>query len=135
MAAAEHRSTSRYLMRVPLRFQLVARYSKKEQVVESLNLSLYGASFLTDLPVREGQGVKLWVRMPGQIVNRREAEWCITGRVTHVGRPHITGGRFAVGVQFLYYETADSEEMPSYAAQALGEAKTRILPHPLRPAE
>ena len=77
-----------------------------ERQEESLNLSQHGVYFATESPLREGETVEIFFKMPEEITSQPSTEWRCTGHVVRVERVNSEAGKLGVGVRFDCYEVA-----------------------------
>jgi len=60
----------RYLVRIPLRFRLLASPEMPEEIAESLNLSARGVSFATRFPLAVGTPIQLSLKVPEEVTGK-----------------------------------------------------------------
>ena len=60
----------RYLVRIPLRFRLLASPEMPEEIAESLNLSARGVSFATRFPLALGTPIQLSLKVPEEVTGK-----------------------------------------------------------------
>jgi hypothetical protein len=104
MKADERRYTPRFRIRIPLRIRTTDSPESQPQAVESFDVSMRGVYFPTDLPLRVGSPIQLFLRMPEEIVGKLLPEWCCTCRVVRVEPPKPHSAVCGVGVEIQYYE-------------------------------
>ena len=90
-----------------------------------MNLSQRGVFFATDSPIREGETVEIFLKMPEELTDEPTTEWRCTGHVVRVGRVDSAHGTMGVGVQFDCYEVARAEL--STTALATGPGQRDLL--------
>jgi len=73
MTRTERRLAERFSLKIPLRIR-IAKSAALEHTVESLNVSIRGISFVTDLPVCKGTPVQLDFEMPEEITHKPTSE-------------------------------------------------------------
>ena len=103
MTRTERRIAERFGLKIPLRVR-IAKPAALEDIVESLNVSTRGISFLTDLPLCKGMPVHLAFEMPEEVTHKPASEWRCTGHVVHVQPKSSPQGATYVGVGFDCYE-------------------------------
>ncbi len=100
----------RYLIRIPLRFRLLASPEMPEQIAESLNLSARGVSFATRFPLAVGTPIQLYLKVPEEVTGKPSSEWCCRGQVIHTRPVESNPGTLLVGVMIVYYEVVKVAE-------------------------
>src|SRR5713226_2902386 len=100
----------RYLIRIPLRFRLLASPEMPDQIAESMNLSARGVSFATRFPLAVGTPIQLYLKVPEEVTGRPSSEWCCRGQVIHARPIESNPGTQLVGVTIVYYELVDVAE-------------------------
>ena len=120
MPGSDRRAAPRFRISIPLHFQL-ARSSEPECAVETLDVSSRGVRLETHAPPHLGTILLMRLRLPEMIVGWRAPEWHITGHVVHV-ESSAEDGKYSVGVQFHYYETAVPQR-GRWIAEAGGDAR------------
>ena len=103
MTRTERRIAERFGLKIPLRVR-IAKPAALEEIVESLNVSTRGISFVTDLPLCKGTPVHIAFEMPEEITHKPTSEWRCTGHVVHVQPNCSPQGATCVGVRFDCYE-------------------------------
>src|SRR6267143_473741 len=93
----------RYLVRIPLRFRLLASPEMPDQIAESLNLSARGVSFATRFPLDVGTPIQLYLKVPKEITGKPSPEWRCRGQVIHTRPIESNPGMLLVGVLIVYY--------------------------------
>lgn len=104
MPSSDRRGAPRFRISIPLYFRL-PKSSEPECAAETLDISARGACLETDTPPRVGAILVVRLRLPEMIMGWRVPEWRITAHVVHV-EASVEPGKYGVGVQFHYYETA-----------------------------
>jgi PilZ domain len=99
----EHRRAKRLIMRVSMRVRALDRSFQKEETVTSMNISLRGVYFPTELKLQEGSDVEVRLKMPEEIIAGQATEWTFTARVVHLETLGGFNKKSGVGVHFLYY--------------------------------
>jgi hypothetical protein len=117
MPASDRRAAPRFRISVPVHFEST-KSSDPERTAETLDISSRGVLMETDAPPGVGAIVHIRVRLPEMIMGSRVPEWRITGHVVHVECG--TEGKFGVGVQFHYYETAAAPREETLGVSAAG---------------
>ena len=103
MNTTERRTTTRLLLRIPLRFRPITNPASPEQRAESLNISQRGVYFATEFPPQAGTPVELLLKMPSELTGKTPAEIRCTARVVHVEPNTFVDGRAGVGVEIERY--------------------------------
>jgi hypothetical protein len=109
MIADDRRYTQRLKLRIPLRICSGHYSDAPPQAVESSDISARGFYFLTDLPLRVGSPLQVFLRMPREIAGKPSPEWCCTCRVVRVDQDKSDQGKreqgnTGIGVEIQYYE-------------------------------
>lgn len=107
MMDCERRYTQRYVMRVPFAFQPVAPVKLAVCSGEIIDISAHGMRFSTYSAVASGTTVKLFLKLPRDVIGRPSPAWRWLGKVVHV-RSRATGG-VEMGVQFIACEGQGQE--------------------------
>jgi len=102
MKVSDRRLSRRQSLRIPLLVR-IAKSTAPERRVESANLSKSGIYFATDLPLREGSVVQLFLKMPAKIVGK-SMEMRYTGHVVRFQPISSLPKMLGVGVQFDCYQ-------------------------------
>jgi hypothetical protein len=97
MNPSNRRAEARLDVRMPIRFRPITQPPSPEQSAESVNISHHGLCFTTTCPLRVGEEVEIYLRMPRELSqNVVRVRW--NARVVHV---HANGqaGKSGVGVR------------------------------------
>ena len=108
-SARERRLVLRREVRTPLRIR-VCKSNGPEREAESVNLSEHGVYFTMDSPLREGEVIEVFLRMPEEVIGDEADEWKCTGRVVRVERSRSSPGKLGFGVRFDCYEVSRGEQ-------------------------
>ncbi len=109
MQSVERRMAPRFILKVPLLFCPSNTSAAREYKTESMNISICGTCFVTDLPVSVGQEVQVVLAMPEGLTGKPAMQSRYTGRVVYVQAKGFPWGRSRVGVHFHYYEVERPE--------------------------
>ena len=102
MSSSNRRAEARLDVRMPIRFRPITNPPSPEQSAESVNISEHGLLFSTNCPLRVGEEVEIYLRMPQELSqNLIQVRW--NARVVHV-EPDRTAGRNGIGVRVETYE-------------------------------
>lgn len=96
----------RFLPRASPQIPLRLRYPRKEGrecVCQLINLSMHGAYFSTDLTLKVGELVDVFVEIPEEMSGKETAEHHFVAKVIHLQEDRPVAGKTGVGVKFLYY--------------------------------
>jgi len=103
MNGTERRLADRFSLKIPLQVRIL-KSAIQEHEAESLNVSIRGIYFRTDLPLREGTPVHLIFEMPQDVTRKPASQWRCTGHVVHVQPSSVPHDGIYVGVAFDCYE-------------------------------
>lgn len=112
MTAPERRSGPRFIMRIPIRFRLSKPQKSAEISAETMNISRCGIYFSTDQVLEKNAVVQILMKLPREVTLGYTKKCLVTGRIAHVQAHGAPGGKWGVGVHFLYYELAESPAAP-----------------------
>lgn len=99
----ERRISPRYDIATALRIR-VWNSRAPEELVKSINLSNRGILFATNSIFREGEAVRVLLKMPLEVSGEPAREWLCTGLVVRVQSLDGPQGKLRVGVRFDCYE-------------------------------
>jgi PilZ domain len=108
IASSDRRLSRRLRFKTPLRLR-IWKSATPERRTEPLNLPQNGVYFATDSPIREGETVEIFLKMPEEITDEPTTEWRCTGHVVRVERVDLARGTLGVGVQFDDYKVSRAE--------------------------
>jgi hypothetical protein len=97
------RTTPRFNLKIPIRIRRLDEMGSAEHTVMSSNVSAGGAFFSTDLQLALGTPVRVYFRLPDQIVGMSVPRWCCEGRVIHVHPCGRSRKELEVGISFQMY--------------------------------
>jgi PilZ domain len=101
MSPSNRRTETRIDVRMPIRFRPITTPPSAEQSAESVNISEHGLLFWTTCPLRVGEEVEIYLRMPRELShNLIQVRW--NARVVHV-EPNGIAGKHGVGVRVETY--------------------------------
>lgn len=95
----DRRSTQRHGLRISLRLRIWGS-SAPEHKAESVDFSERGALVETDLPLRIGSVVDLYLKLPEEITGQPTTEWRCRGRVVRIVPEILLNRPLRVGVHF-----------------------------------
>ncbi|HLK06120.1 MAG TPA: PilZ domain-containing protein [Candidatus Acidoferrum sp.] len=98
----DRRLAERHSVRMPLQLRLRAS-DKREEKVETVNVSRRGVFFITELPLDKGTALDVLLEMPEDVSGVRPAQWICLGHVARVVPSFGAGGKRGVGVEFDFY--------------------------------
>ena len=108
MSSSNRRVEMRIDVRMPIRFRPITNPPSAEQSAESLNISEHGLFFWTSCPLRVGEEVEIYLRMPPELSKKLvQVRWNV--RVVHV-EPNRTAGKNGVGVRVETYAAVVERE-------------------------
>lgn len=99
MGTSERRTTHRLNLHVALRVHL----RNVEHLATSVNVSINGLYFITQLPLLVGEAIEVLVAIPRRITGEKARKRRFTARITHVESQCMPQGCSGVGVHLLYY--------------------------------
>jgi PilZ domain len=101
MDSPNRRAETRFEVRMPIRFRPITNPPSPEQSAESFNVSKHGLFFATNCPLRVGEQVEIYLRMPREISsNPVQMRW--SARVVRI-EPDGMVGKQGVGVRVESY--------------------------------
>ena len=101
MSSSNRRREDRIDVRMPIRFRPITNPPSAEQSAESVNISEHGLLFSTNCPLRVGEEVEIYLRMPRELSQSLvQVRW--NARVVHV-EPNGSAGKRGVGVRVEAY--------------------------------
>jgi c-di-GMP-binding flagellar brake protein YcgR len=93
---ADRRTEPRIDVRIPIRFRPITEPASAEQSAESVNISRHGLCFFTTRPLRVGEEVEIYLRMPRELSQDVvQVRW--NARVVHI-EPNVPANKIGVGV-------------------------------------
>ena len=97
MSSSNRRAEARIDVRMPIRFRPITEPPSPEQSAESVNISQHGLCFTTTCPLRVGEEVEIYLRMPRELSHDViQVRW--NARVVHIVPNGLTG-KTGVGVR------------------------------------
>jgi c-di-GMP-binding flagellar brake protein YcgR len=97
MNSINRRAETRIDVRMPIRFRPITNPPSAEQSAESVNISQHGMCFWTSCPLRVGEEVEIYLRMPRELSqNLIQVRW--NARVVHI-EPNGSAGKAGIGVR------------------------------------
>lgn len=108
MEECERRHAHRYAMRIPLAFRPVKPEGFRRCSGEIINISTDGVRFITDTAVSTGATIKVYLRLPRDVISRPSPEWEWMGNVVDV--KSLGNKSFELGVRFLACDISRLEE-------------------------
>lgn len=121
---AINRSMPRFNLKIPIRIRKLDEMGAAEYTVVSSNVSAGGVYFASELRFRLGALVRVYFRIPEQIVGKPVPRWCCEGRVIHVYSNGHKGNAVGAGIEFQLYNPltssrleATGEQLPMRASQ------------------
>jgi c-di-GMP-binding flagellar brake protein YcgR len=101
MSSSNRRNEARIDVRMPIRFRPITNPPSAEHSAESVNISEHGLCFSTNCPLRVGEEVEIYLRMPRELSqNLVQMRW--NARVVHI-EPNGVAGKNGVGVRVEAY--------------------------------
>ena len=124
MRENDRRFRQRFYVRVQLKIRNLDSPDLTEQQVESSNISGRGVYFSTDLPLKIGARVEMFLTMPVEIAGKDPRLWRCTGRVVRLQPRSPSQPKAGNGVEIHYYEVLDK------ARAAATDPRSRRTPLP-----
>jgi hypothetical protein len=94
---SDRRTEPRIDVRMPIRFRPITEPASAEQSAESVNISRHGLCFSTTHPLRIGEEVEIYLRMPRELSQDVvQVRW--NARVVHI-EPNPPESKIGVGVR------------------------------------
>jgi Tfp pilus assembly protein PilZ len=101
MSSMNRRAESRVDVRLPIRFRSITNPASPEQSAEAVNISEHGLLFSTNCPLRVGEEVEIYLRLPRELSQKPgQVRW--NARVVHV-EPNQGVRKHGVGVRVETY--------------------------------
>ena len=110
MDAQERRRETRVDVHIPLRFRPLENTNVPEQKAETENVSQLGVYFTTDVPLRVGAMLVLWMTMPTQVTEKEPRDVRCLARVVHVEPTGRLVRKVGVGLRIEQYAAAAKTE-------------------------
>jgi hypothetical protein len=121
---ANHRSTPRFNLKIPVRIRRLDEMGSTEYTVVSSNVSAGGVYFASELQLKVGTPVRVFFRIPEQLFGKPAARWCCEGRVIHTHSNGNPGNELGTGISFQMYTLltparleATGERLPMRASE------------------
>ena len=105
MRQPERRFLPRISIQVPMRFRRAVK-AGPERACQTINVSMLGAYFHTDVEPDVGELVQVFIAIPKEVSGKPTARYRFTARVIHVEESPETG-KVGVGVNFYSYERVE----------------------------
>ncbi len=121
MNNADRRSSSRYPVKIPIRFRAVDSNKEPEGYTgETTNISRTGVFFVTKVPLELGSSVQLSLRVPRELSGRAKSEVQCVGRIVRM--ECWPDGSIGYGTRIDLRQTASAVAvaMVNEAAEAVG---------------
>jgi hypothetical protein len=99
----KRRNTLRFNLRIPVRLQRLDLLDSMEHTIVSSNISEGGVYFETEVPLKVGTPVRIFLNMPMWVSGRTSARRCYEGIVMHTDRNREPGKVRGIGVAFHFY--------------------------------
>ena len=103
----DRRLTHRHSLRIPVRLRDWGS-SSPDRSGESIDISERGALVRTDLPLRAGALIDLWLKLPEEITGQPTTEWRCKGRVVRINDTPSLSYPSSVGVHFEWLDVLRS---------------------------
>jgi len=108
MQECERRRARRYMMQVPLAFRLPDLPNTSRCCGEILNISATGVCFSTHTPASRGTRLKVFLKLPKDVMGSPSPEWEWIGKVVYLRT--LDHKAYEMGVEFLAYDLAPPRE-------------------------
>jgi len=109
MSSRERRLETRLDLRIPLQFRPVTSPPSRHQAAESINLSQRGLCFATEIPLKVGTQVEIFMKIPSEISGNPTCEVRCIARVMHCKSGWMSE-KAAVGLRVEKIETLTASE-------------------------
>jgi hypothetical protein len=97
---ANHRSSPRFNLKIPIRIRRIDQMGSIEYTVLSSNVSAGGVYFAGELQFEPGVPVRMYFTVPEPIFGKPAARWCCEGRVIYTLLADHQGNGLAAGISF-----------------------------------
>ena len=104
MATHEHRITPRFHLRASMSFYRTETLSDDEYRASTINISIRGVYFATDVFLQIGESLEILLGMPKRVTGVKAGIRRFLGRVTHIESMNALPGLSGIGVHLLYFE-------------------------------
>lgn len=104
MATPEHRITPRFQLHAPMSFCRTKTLSHDEYKASTINISIRGVYFATQVLLQVGESVEILLGMPKRVAGVKAGIRRFLGRVTHIEPIDALPGLSGIGVHLLYFE-------------------------------
>jgi hypothetical protein len=104
MPVSEHRIAPRFKLHAPMFFHRVETSSEEEHKANTINISIHGIYFATEIFLQVGESVEILLGMPARVMGARVGIRRFLGRVTHIESMDAVPGISGIGVHLLYFE-------------------------------
>ena len=118
------RTTPRFNLEIPIRIRRLDEMGSAEHTVVSSNVSAGGIYFTGGLQIALGTPVRVYFRLPEQIVGKCVPRWCCEGRVIHIHPSGRSGKDLGIGISFQMYSLltdarleATGERLPMHGSR------------------
>ena len=104
MIVSEHRIAPRFKLHAPISFHRVETPSEDDYKANTINISIHGIYFATEIILQVGESVEILLGMPARVMGARMGLGRFLGRVTHIESMDASPGISGIGVHLLYFE-------------------------------
>jgi PilZ domain len=110
---ANHRTTPRFNLKIPIRIRRIDQSGSTEYTVLSSNVSAGGVYFASELQFEAGMLVRMYFTVPEPIFGKPAARWCCEGRVIYTLVTDQRGNGLAGGVSFQTHSLLPAARLES----------------------
>jgi hypothetical protein len=104
LATPENRITPRFRLHAPMSFCRTEIFSDDEYKASTINISIRGVYFATQVFLHVGESVEILLGMPKRVAGVKAGIRRFLGRVTHIEPLSALPGLLGIGVHLLYFE-------------------------------
>jgi hypothetical protein len=104
LATPEHRISPRFQLHAPMSFARTHTVSDDEYKASTINISIRGVYFATQVILQVGESVEILLGMPKRVAGVKAGIRRFLGRVTHIEPMYALPGLSGIGVHLLYFE-------------------------------
>jgi hypothetical protein len=104
MPVSDNRITPRFSLHAPMSFHRTGTLSEDEYKASTINISIHGVYFATEVFLQVGESVEVLLGMPKRVMGVRVGIRRFLGKVTHIESMDTLPGLSGVGVHLLYFE-------------------------------
>jgi hypothetical protein len=125
---ANHRTTPRFNLKIPIRIRRIDQSGSTEHTVLSSNVSAGGVYFASELHFEPGIPVRMYFTVPEPIFGKPAARWCCEGRVIYTLLTGHHGNGLAGGISFQTHTLVTAPRLESIEQPHNGISEWRWPP-------